>query len=711
MDGRQHISGGEQLDLTGERLLGFVLERKLGEGGMGTVYLGVNADLGQRVAVKVLDPVLARNAEVRERFLQEARIQIELRHPHIVGVLTAVTEGDHPAIVMELVDGRPLDEWLAERGPMPEDDARSLFVQVLEALEHAHGRGVVHRDLKPANILVRPDGSAAVTDFGIAKVLGASRLTRTGTVMGTAHYMSPEQVLGRQVDGRSDVYSAGVTLYEALTGRAPFEGDGDADSDYAIKEAHVHRPPPDPRSFRADLSPALADVLVRALDKRPEGRFGSCREFAEALEASGASADPARVTAPDVPRSEPGTDGRSGGRRWAVGLVALAAAGALVLVLLVAAAVAGYFVLEHREQVRFEQLVAERAALASAEWEALADLRAEDSPEAKEAVEGFVSANAGLVVSQGERLASIDVPELAEAQAWLERYPGGAVIDEQGYRMIRVEAGTFKMGTLSTSGSDNRGAIRHQVELTRSFLLGATEVSQGLYEEVMGDNPSAEWDGKRTGVYLRGDDLPVHSLTWFQAIEFCNRLSAAEGLQPVYVVEGDDVRWGLEADGYRLPTEAEWEYAASAGTTDGYAGTDEPEELCEYGNVSDLSAKEEWGPRGFACDDGFPGIAPVARFHANAWGLYDMTGNVAEWVWDWRGDYPAEKASDPVGPEEGTKRQARGGAWCFRDENAEVTNRDVGYDPRWSRGASDREGVGFRIARNSPFSQVGLDGE
>ena len=273
-------------DLTGRRVGEYRLERKLGEGGMGTVYLGAHETLDQKVAVKVLDPALAHNEDVRRRFIQEANIQIQLQHPGIVRVLTAHTQGDHLALVMEYVEGLSLEQALERHGRLPLDKTLHLAKQVLDAVGYAHERGAVHRDLKPSNIMVQPDGRAKVMDFGIAKVLGGAKLTRTGTLMGTAHYMSPEQVLGRSdIDHRTDIYSLGVTFFEALTGRVPFEGTGDenTDSDFLIKQAHVQGAPPDPRSIRPDLPESVARTILRALEKEPGRRFESCGDFGLAL--------------------------------------------------------------------------------------------------------------------------------------------------------------------------------------------------------------------------------------------------------------------------------------------------------------------------------------------------------------------------------------------------------------------------------------------
>ncbi|MEN6525790.1 MAG: protein kinase [Candidatus Polarisedimenticolia bacterium] len=270
----------------GTRILGYDVERKLGEGGMATVYKAVHPQFGQVVAIKVLDPLLARNPELRARFAQEARVQMELRHPGIVQVLTGDVSEESAALVMEWVEGLALDQVIARRGALPADETARIFEQVLDAVGFAHGRGVVHRDLKPGNILVEPNGVAKVSDFGIARVVGDLRLTRTGTTMGSPHYMAPEQVVGlKEIDARADIYALGATLFETLTGRPPFADvlPPGAEGDFALREAHVRTAPPDPRTLVPSLPPALAEVALIALRKNPDERFQSCAAFKAAL--------------------------------------------------------------------------------------------------------------------------------------------------------------------------------------------------------------------------------------------------------------------------------------------------------------------------------------------------------------------------------------------------------------------------------------------
>ncbi len=273
---------------TGEHISDYVVERVLGEGGMGEVYLARHTALDQQVAVKILDPEVARKSGVRERFIQEANIQAKLKHPNIVQVLTATkTDGGTPALIMEYVEGKSLSEVLELRGALPKDDALKIMGQVLSAVGYAHRQGVIHRDLKPSNVMVMASGEVKVTDFGIAKVLGSSKLTRTGTAMGSAHYMSPEQIRRPDtVDARSDIYSLGCMFYEVLTGRPPF-GDKDesgTESDFEIKNAHISEGIPFLKNEKSDIPAWLSSLVTRMLEKEPENRFSNCDLIREEID-------------------------------------------------------------------------------------------------------------------------------------------------------------------------------------------------------------------------------------------------------------------------------------------------------------------------------------------------------------------------------------------------------------------------------------------
>ncbi len=313
-----HDSANDPTDARlGWNVLGYRVEKRIGQGGMATVYRARHAVTGQVVAVKFLDPALARNPDLRRRFEREARIQARLRHPNILPLQNYTIVQGEPVLVLKYFEGMSLEDVLNRRGSLPFDDVRHIFGQVLDALECAHLASVVHRDIKPSNILVQADGLVQITDFGVAKLAGGSKLTRTGTSVGTCYYMSPEQVLGKKgLDHRSDIYSVGATLFETLTGSPPFEvaaGCSASEGEFLVKKAHVESPPPDPRRLNGDIPPLLAQVVVKALAKDPAHRFQSCRDFKRALEA----ALDAPAEAPEAPENPSGSDGCSPIRRQA----------------------------------------------------------------------------------------------------------------------------------------------------------------------------------------------------------------------------------------------------------------------------------------------------------------------------------------------------------------------------------------------------------
>jgi len=258
--------------------------RLIGQGGMGRVYKGVQPAIGSRVAIKILSPECAGNPGLVDRFFAEARAVNVIRHESIVNVLdlAALPDGQ-PYIVMEYLDGEPLSALIERCGALPLGSVTRLMTEVLGALAAAHQHGIIHRDLKPDNVFVTSGGRAKVLDFGIAKLKpGIAEIhdaTRTGSLLGTPHYMSPEQAAGRHVDARSDLYSAGIILFETATGTRAF----DSTVLYELLRQHIEQPPPSPRSLRPEIPPAYELCVMRALEKDPSRRFQSAQEFASAL--------------------------------------------------------------------------------------------------------------------------------------------------------------------------------------------------------------------------------------------------------------------------------------------------------------------------------------------------------------------------------------------------------------------------------------------
>ncbi len=300
----QNAHGDTGLPLTSPLDGRYRMLSRLGSGGMADVYLARDESLGRLVAVKVLKSSLAADQEFVERFRIEAQAAASLNHRAIVAVYDRGRAGGSPYIVMEYVGGESLKQRLKREGRLEPDEAAALALAVLSALRAAHEQHIVHRDITPANVLIDEHGAVKVTDFGIARV-GESALTRSGAMLGTTSYVSPEQAQGKPADERSDLYSLGVVLYQMLTGRPPFRGENDV----AVALQHVSVAPPNPRSVAEGVPEAYAAVVMRALCKRPEDRYQSAAEFADALRAARAAGARRRIQAAGAATASAGTTG------------------------------------------------------------------------------------------------------------------------------------------------------------------------------------------------------------------------------------------------------------------------------------------------------------------------------------------------------------------------------------------------------------------
>lgn len=298
--------GGRPSDLLGKRIAGYLVESEIGRGGMAVVYRARDLRLDRTVALKLLAPELVRNDTFRQRFAYESKVAAAIDHPHIVPVFEAGETDGLLYIAMRYVAGQDLRAMMNRMGPLPADTACRIAGQVASALDAAHAHDLVHRDVKPGNILVARGTDSDhpehvyLTDFGLTKKsLSLTGLTSVGQFVGTLDYVAPEQISGKPVDGRCDVYGLGCVVYETLAGGPPFE----RDEDMALLWAHQYDVPPPLTSRRPDLPAALDEVLAKALAKLPEDRWSSCLDFTAALRRAGSSAtrpSPRRAPRADV---------------------------------------------------------------------------------------------------------------------------------------------------------------------------------------------------------------------------------------------------------------------------------------------------------------------------------------------------------------------------------------------------------------------------
>jgi serine/threonine-protein kinase len=263
----------------GSILGNYLIISQIGEGGMGVVYKAMDTVLDRTVALKILPPHLLQSPDFMHRFRTEAYAQARLNHPNIVTLYSMLEIPAGFVLVMEYVEGQTLQQRIHSEGPLAPDNALSIFEKALQGVAYAHHMGIVHRDLKPDNVFITQKNEVKIMDFGVAKILDNKEPTRSRSMVGTLLYISPEQINGRDADIRSDIYTLGISLFEAVTGRLPFE----RRTDYGLMHAHILEEPPRPRQLKRDLPKELERVILKAIEKEPDKRYQSASEFHAAL--------------------------------------------------------------------------------------------------------------------------------------------------------------------------------------------------------------------------------------------------------------------------------------------------------------------------------------------------------------------------------------------------------------------------------------------
>ncbi|HOH79763.1 MAG TPA: SUMF1/EgtB/PvdO family nonheme iron enzyme [Candidatus Cloacimonadota bacterium] len=594
---------------------------ELGRGGMAIVYQADQLTLERSVALKVVPREFSHDADFVARFYREAKNSAKLQHPNIVTIHEVGEQGGFPFMALEHLAGGTLSELIGRHGRFSEAGIAEIILPVLEGLSYAHAQGIIHRDLKSSNIMFDLKGRPVIMDFGISRGLDSGKLTKTGTIIGSPDYMSPEQAQGLDSDVRSDIYSIGVVMYEMACGKVPFAADSLVGLIYKVVNQA-----PELDLLRGTHSDAFIGILEQCLAKQPQERFSTAQALISALRhGSSGGQQPLYNTLNPVmnaPRPAPGNTQTEDGS--AVPIYGEAASPAAKSKLPMLIFIIGFI------------LLAATVLLLSLKPKA-----EELPPEATAVVD------------------STPAPAFVEEAAT----PAPRLI---GIPMVKVAGGEYLMGDVFDIGNEDEKPI-HQVRLS-DFFLGQFEVTQGEWKQVMGSNPST----------FQGDDRPVENVTWLQAVQFCNALSATEGLDSCYLISADRVSLDPGANGYRLPTEAEWEYAARGGNNHSdfyFAGSDDLDSVSWYGSKA-------W-------------TLSVGKLQSNELGIHDLSGNIWEWCWDWyASSYPQTGSTNPRGPNSGSLKVLRGGGWGATPNQCRNTSRHSS-SPGHKHGS-----IGFRVCRN-----------
>ena len=667
--------------------------RRLGQGGMGVVYLARHRHLKeldgeyQFRALKIVQKSLASGEKYKERFLNELRAVIGLpEHPHIVrGFDVDVDSLDSfLLLVMEYVPGDDLEHYAAAQpgGRLPVDMACGMILQALSGLDHARKHGVVaHRDLKPENLILSDTGIVKVVDFGLAKIrvtdVDPTHPTQSGLQgCGSPKYAAPEQMNDfAAADGRSDLYSLGCTLYRLLAGHPPFGVHIGCKSVLELWQAHQTFRPASLVQIVPSVPAKLSALVDRLLQKSPAARCQSLIEFAAELfpfaspESQVLTLEWIRESRPDSPEST-GPPTRKLPVRWRSGTPFLLTLLLIPILLLIIS-------LAFRNPAKLNS-AGDHDLASSPEAMPAAAIAPFDRQQAEDFQKQWAE-HLGVPV-EWENSLGMKFRLIPPGDFWM-----GSTDDE-------IKAVVAELRRLKQPGEDRfvewvqSEAPQHRVILTHPYYLAVHELTQSVYAKVNGNNPShhsATGNGRESVAGFDTAKFPVDSVTWNEAIAFCNHLSDLDQLSPAYEATSSSITV-LKGHGYRLPPEAEWEFAARAGTTTKFWCGD---------RVADLVASE------WITDNSRNLPHPVGQLKPNPFGLYDILGNQMEWVFDaWDPDYYArfrdQAAVDPTGPAPANAAHIwRGGAWGNYSYAARPAMRNHSNGPNFAGG-----GIGFRLA-------------
>lgn len=696
---------------------GYTIIKKINAGGMATVFVATQHSVGRTVALKIMKPAFDKDPEFHQRFQREATIIGQLSHPNIIPIYDIGRHEGLNYISMEFLPNGSLDERI-KKGISP-DQAIKITAGIAAALEQAHSKGYMHRDIKPENILFREDDSPVLTDFGIARTIKSkANMTQVGTVIGTPYYMSPEQAKGEASDGRSDLYSLGVVLYEMLTGEKLFH----ADSSLAISVKHIHEQPPKLPANLARLQPLLDKLLA----KKPEQRFQNARELIDALNnlplqkiapgSISAKYNPLPLLArlgqliqqdtayigtmsrrlfrkdqePSTKNPTPLPDGT---------FTQVATQVSPVLTDIHFYETSGAIATDHNRLKRFGIYAIFFLGAAALGWQLIsgsekpsareqwASITAQQNPEAidtslipltinpipKEARVRILNIRekytSGLELPPGVYHLEISHPGYATKRKWIRLNEQNSTIDIALKKnnqppasntlplpeMVLINAGTFLMGNPGKPGAQ-------QVSIDKDFYISRYEITFNEYDSFAIETNRALPDDNGWG---RGE-RPAINVSWDDAIAYINWLNKTTGKV------------------YRLPTSAEWEYAARGNTTSSYWWGNNPEDARERANCR-IGCKNWW-------DSIFDNKTQVVgAFPPNDFGLHDTAGNVAEWTNDCADKTDAANAQTIC-----LKRAARGGSFTSKVENIAV------YSQVAVASGTSRKNLGFRLVQEIP---------